>query len=122
MAIHVIEHFWRWEVEGLLQEWMRVLRSGGEMILECPNLESACAELLRDPGIRSRPGTEGQTTMWALYGDPQWKDPLMMHRWGYTPASLAELMRSVGLVNVRQEPAEYKMREPRDMRLVGNKP
>lgn len=122
MAIHVIEHFWRWEVEGLLQEWMRVLRSGGELILECPNLASACAELLRDPGLRSRPGIEGQTTMWALYGDPQWKDPLMMHRWGYTPASLAELMRAVGLVNVRQEPAQYKMREPRDMRLVGIKP
>ncbi len=37
-------------------------------------------------------------------------------------ASLAELMRAVGLVNVRQEPAQYKMREPRDMRLVGIKP
>ena len=45
-----------------------------------------------------------------------------MHRWGYTPRSLAALMREVGLVNIRQEPAQFKLREPRDMRMVGDKP
>jgi hypothetical protein len=60
--------------------------------------------------------------MWVLYGDPQWCDPLMCHRWAYTPASLREVMEEAGLVNVRQEPAQYKMREPRDMRLIGEKP
>jgi hypothetical protein len=45
----------------------------------------------------------------------------MVHRWGYTPASLAALMSEVGLVNIRQEPAQFKLREPRDMRMVGEK-
>jgi len=45
----------------------------------------------------------------------------MVHRWGYTPQSLAALMAEVGLVNIRQEPAQFKLREPRDMRMVGEK-
>lgn len=122
MAIHVVEHFWRWEIESILREWLRVLKPGGMMILECPNLLSACEALLADPEVRSRPDKAGQTSMWVFYGDPGWKDPLMIHRWGYTPYSLAQLMQSVGMVNVRQEPAVYKLKEPRDMRLVGEKP
>jgi hypothetical protein len=59
--------------------------------------------------------------MWVMYGDPSWQDSAMIHRWGYTPRSLEELLRAVGLVNVRQEPAQFKLKEPRDMRLVGEK-
>ena len=122
LSVHVVEHFWRWEVLDVLREWLRVLRPGGVMILECPNLATACAELLKGPDQFAGPGAEGQRTMWVLYGDPKWQDPLMVHRWGYTPQSLQRLMEEAGLVNVRQEPAQFKLREPRDMRFVGEKP
>ena len=122
LSVHVIEHFWRWEALDVLREWLRLLKPGGTMILECPNLATACAELLKDPDGLCGPGPEAQRTMWVLYGDPRWRDPLMVHRWGYTPASLRRLMEEAGMVNVRQEPAQFKLREPRDMRLVGEKP
>lgn len=122
LAVHVVEHFWRWEIEDTLREWVRVLKPGGQMVLECPNLISACEEFLRDPVKAASPGPEGQRTMWVFYGDPAWKDPYMIHRWGYTPQSLAQLMASVGLVRVAQAPAQFKLREPRDMRVVGYKP
>jgi hypothetical protein len=32
------------------------------------------------------------------------------------------LLAEVGLGDVRQEPAQFKQREPRDMRIVGLKP
>ena len=122
LAVHVVEHFWRWEVVEVLREWTRVLRRGAPMILECPNLQSACEQFLRDPEAFAGPGAEGQRTMWVFYGDPRWQDPLMVHRWGYTPRSLAKVMAQAGLAQIRQEPAQFKLREPRDMRLVGIKP
>lgn len=122
LAVHVVEHFWRWEVVDILKEWVRVLKPGARMVLECPNLQSACEEFLRNPDAGSLPGKEGQRTMWVLYGDPGWKDPLMIHRWGYTPLSLARVMHEAGLVKLQQEPAQFKLREPRDMRITGEKP
>ncbi len=121
LAVHVVEHFWRWEVVDVLREWTRLLKPGGRMILECPNLKSACEAFLADPKRAAGPGPEGQRTMWVFYGDPRWQDPLMVHRWGYTPESLAAVMREAGLVDVRRQPARYKLREPRDMRLEGVK-
>lgn len=122
LAVHVIEHFWRWEVLDILIEWKRVIKPGGLIILECPNLISACEEFLKDPLTKAGPGPEGQKTMWVFYGDPKWQDPLMNHRWGYTPHSLAMLMHEAGFIKIAQEPAQFKLKEPRDMRIVGEKP
>lgn len=122
LAVHVIEHFWQWEVIDILEEWTRVLKPGGKMILECPNLISAAQEFLKDPDTAALGGREGQRSMWVFYGDPGWKDPLMIHRWGYTPRSLATVMHQAGLIDLAQEPAQFKLREPRDMRITGRKP
>jgi len=122
LSVHVVEHFWRWEIRDVMREWVRILKPGGRMIIECPNIVSACQTFLQDPEQFSREDQNGQRTMWVFYGDPKWKDPLMIHRWGYTPDSLKELLIEAGLANVRQEPAQFKMREPRDMRIAGTKP
>lgn len=114
MAIHVIEHFYVWEVFDVLKEWIRVLKPGGELIIECPNLMKAVEYM--NNGI-----TNPQLTWWPLYGDPAHKDPLMCHKWGYTPASLAAVMKKMGL-DPERKMAQYHLKERRDMRFVGKKP
>jgi hypothetical protein len=119
MAIHVIEHIERWEVVAVLRRWRELLRPGGKLVLETPNLLSACKTILANPVVAARSGREGQMSMWPLYGDPSWRDPLMMHKWLYTPHSLGEVMKEAGYSGISQAPAQFKMREPRDMRIVG---
>ena len=81
LAVHVVEHFYYWEVIPLLKSWRRLLRPGGKLILECPHLLYACQMIVENPAMRSQAGKAGQMLMWPLYGDPSWKDPLMCHKW-----------------------------------------
>lgn len=123
LAVHVIEHFYPWEADGLLAHWHATLKPGGRLVLECPNLLTAARMLVEQPERAARAeGKDGQLAMWPLYGDPSWRDPLMCHRWGYTPATLIDLLRRCGFTNVRQEPAQFKRRDPRDMRVTGERP
>jgi SAM-dependent methyltransferase len=122
LSVHVIEHFYPWEAEELLSHWKDILKPGGKLVLECPNILTAAAMLLKDPDRAARAdGKDGQLAMWPLYGDPAWKDPLMCHRWGYTPTTLIDLLKRCGFSNVRREPAMFKQQDPRDMRVVGEK-
>lgn len=122
LSVHVVEHFDRWAVDDVLREWLRVLKPGGRLILETPNLLNACAVALKYANHDlSRPEL-APMTMWPFYGDPRWRDPLMTHRWLFSPLMLATLLRDCGFEQVTQEPAQFKRREPRDMRLVAFKP
>lgn len=122
MAIHVIEHFYYWEALPIIKDWMRILKAGGKIVFECPNLMYACQVLIDNPKQASKADRNGQKSMWPIYGDPSWKDPLMCHKWGYTPESLKELLLDAGYTNVQQEKAQYKQKEPRDMRITGTRP
>jgi SAM-dependent methyltransferase len=122
LSVHVIEHFYPWEAKDLLLHWKDILKPGGRLVLECPNILTAAEMLLKDPDRAARAdGKDGQLAMWPLYGDPAWKDPLMCHRWGYTPTPLIDLLNHCGFSNVRREPALFKQQDPRDMRVVGEK-
>lgn len=113
-GIHIVEHFWPWEVQDILVEWVRVLKPGGPLALECPCLEKVLK-------LMEVPACPPNLTFWALYGDPRHKSPEMMHRWCYSALQLQKLMTAAGLVEVHQEPARFH-HPVRDMRVVGFKP
>jgi len=99
----------------------KVAKNRWKIIIECPNSLYACQMIVQNPKQASRADQNGQMSMWPLYGDPSWRDPLMCHKWAYTPESLKAVLQEAGFVQVRQERAQYKLREPRDMRITGLK-
>lgn len=113
-AIHVIEHFQPWDAPKALAEWVRVLKPGAELAIECPCLDKVI-KLFDVPNIPP------YMTYWGLFGDPRLEDPLMMHHWCYSEAQLRRLMASAGLVDIRGDVPRFHI-AARDMRVVGNKP
>lgn len=112
IAIHVIEHFYLWEVPEILKEWHRVLKPGGRLVLECPCLNKVLFFLQQKELILSH-------TMFALYGDPSYGDPAMTHHWCYSKEHLSRWMETL-FKDVKVEAAQFHKPE-RDMRVVGVK-
>ena len=97
--IHFIEHLHQWEADELLEQLYGVLRPGGLLVLEQPNIEY-CARVLL--GLESAPpGPASAFGLWGFYGDPRSQNPLMTHRWGYTPQSLEEALVKAGFERER---------------------
>ncbi len=113
-AIHIIEHAWPWDALKIIKEWTRVLKPGGKIAIECPDLDKVLA-------LANVPEIPPSFTFWALYGDPRHEEPGMMHRWCYNRRQLSILMSDAGLVKVQNLIAQFH-HPVRDMRVIGFKP
>jgi predicted SAM-dependent methyltransferase len=85
-AYHLIEHLGKADGEAFVRKCAASLRTGGTLVLECPDL-GACVDALRTAG--------GVRPMWSLFGNQ--KTPWQHHRWGYTAESLSALLDAHGL-------------------------
>lgn len=113
-AIHVLEHFYEWEVADILTEWKRVLKPGGKMILELPCMDKVFGYVSKC--VQSKQPMQPFMTLHALYGDPKHKQPAMTHKWGWFTNPLKEMLASVGMREIKVVPARYHF-PFRDMRL-----
>ena len=122
-ACHVFEHLTFADARSALKEWYRVLRRGGCLMLELPNLRR-CFEILgqyEDP--------EGYDLgMIGIFGWPPMiaaEGTWQIHKWGWTPESLTQELVQVGFCDVTLVPVRQIWRRAtianRDMRLQASK-
>lgn len=116
-AIHLFEHLYRWEIDSALAEWRRLLKPGGLLILELPNLVKCCENYLAG---RMRGGKDpDQLARWGIYGDPRTENHWMNHRWGYSPSELMAILHERGFIRAVEVPTQFHPagRSHRDMRI-----
>lgn len=120
MAIHLFEHIYRWQCDDTIDEWRRLLRPGGLLVLEMPDLYKACRNILENRAGKSH---EDQLGMWALYGDPREGDPLMVHRWNWTFSTISPFLSQHGFTDIKEDVTQWHKvgKNVRDFRVTARK-
>jgi predicted SAM-dependent methyltransferase len=120
MGIHIFEHLYRWECDEAIEEWRRLLRKSGLLVLEMPDLFKFCRNILE--GRTGKAHTD-QLGMWGLYGDPRDRDPLMIHHWGWTFATIKPFLQEHGFTDAKEERTQWHKvgQDVRDFRVTARK-
>ena len=94
-ASHVIEYFDRDEIINILFEWKRVLKIGGVLRLAVPSFyDMACLYIMHGYGLDRFLG--------PLYGKMEMGDKDIYHKTVYDYESLKNILKIVGLNNIRR--------------------
>ena len=122
MAIHLVEHILPWQVQDTLDEWFRVLKSGGKLVLEMPDIIKCCQNII--DGVMRGGKHPDQLGYWGAYGDPRLEDPWMLHRWGWCFKTLKPLVEKSGFIKIKEFQTQFHPagRNCRDFRLEAIKP
>lgn len=111
-AIHLFEHLPRLDLSHYLDEWKRVLKDGGKLVLEMPCLDKIAQMILE--------GEENCAfTLFGLYGDIREESPYMRHQWCYTKKEIARILTGSGF-DVEVTESVYHVNR-RDMRVIAIK-
>ncbi len=90
IAKDVLEHLSFHKVEDALRDWFRVLKPGGRIYIQCPDLEAIAKKI-----ILSGKYSWKEISYW-VYGAQDY--PENTHKAGFTIRTLKELLEKIGFV------------------------
>jgi SAM-dependent methyltransferase len=125
---HMFEHLFLKEVEAALYEWSRVLKKGGELFIELPNLDQCCRLILNN----SPDSTQYKLGIVGLYGYEPDIHPegesfniFMMHKHGWSPRSIKLKLEQYGFSQLQVVPIlqthRVATKHNRDFRIQATK-
>ena len=89
-SYQTIEHFEHEKMFEIMKEWHRVLKPGGELHMNTPDITHSCklvADNPKQPWLLAR-----------IFGNQS--HPGQFHKWGYTPQELSMLIGMAGFMSV----------------------
>ena len=108
---HAFEHISFPQVGEYLREWLRVLRPGGELVLELPDFDAGIREYLQ--------GNEER--LYSIYGRQRF--PGDAHQWGYNPKRLTRILEQYGFERIEfSDPQDYHAALAPCLRVTARKP
>lgn len=119
---HLWEHLSYKESEVALKEWFRVLKSGGTLTVNVPDMEWAARELVRlvDMQMPKSPVFDTQKKlMEVIYGNQDHVGEF--HKTGFTKDVLEETLADMGFVNIKIEKV-YEAHEMGILLAIAEKP
>lgn len=96
-ARHVLEHFAPFETEQVVREWLRILKVGGELRVNVPNIEYAAREILK-----GEERTSGMYPHWQIFGMQNGSEGELHRNW-FNATGLRSLFDFLRLEDVTVE-------------------
>lgn len=94
-ASHIIEHFHYYEAFDVLREWYRVLKVGGKLILETPDMLASCQQFVNG-------NEQDRINLYGHFFAQPWLGPGQVHKMLYTPTQLHWTLEQCGFKNMKR--------------------
>lgn len=108
MASHVFEHLNPYHSVPILQEWLRVLKPGGKLSMEMPDIEALCKSFLKETDYYKKMGILN-----AVYGSVNTTDVggpdniTSPHLFGWWPESMLYHLQNAGYTEITFHPERW---------------
>ena len=91
-----LEHVsWR-KIDDVIEEVKRILKPGGRLIIQCPDLEAIATKVILDTKL----GSDYKAVSYWVYGSGDYGPP-SFHRAGFTMKAMRRLLKAHGFVVIR---------------------
>lgn len=103
LSVHVIEHLNPFQVVPAMREWKRILKPGGKIVIECPDIKALCENFVKaDDGTRMH-------ILNCIYGTGTINEPSFTpHLFGWYDKTLVSHLEQAGFTNCTVMKANFE--------------